>query len=445
MMIVFVFLIVTTTSSLVFQDLRAGWLALAVIFNFGAFVIAWRSVFGKRLSYVDPGLVFLAVVLVYSVIPLLTVEVMNFNFGAMQDSRLYHIALDDGIISTTIASANAIIAGFGAAYLAIRKPQMPIFTAAPSNVVTALWVMFGVGLLTRVGLALSGSSSGDYADEYLLIQSLPLLVIQIVNILTNAFYVALFGLTAHYLFRQNVRVAVALVLFSVIVLFQATSARTPLALIIFGTVVCWDAVFRRISPLAIALLSSVAIALFLAAGALRGGIDSIAIVFARSEFMGVFVTALDVRQIYLTGASVGMNLTLFFSDLVRLVPQQILPVEKIDPASWYVTTFYPEYAASGGGFAFGMLAEAALSGGFLAALIRGLALGIVLTASFNLLTKRSSIWTFIIYVWLLTSTYQCFRDTTFTLAGRFVFQFLPAILLTVAVAAILKGRTGASR
>ena len=180
------------------------------------------------------------------------------------------------------------------------------------------------------------------------------------------------------------------------------------------------------------------VAVFLLLGLLRGGGDSVAAAFSNSEFMAVFVTALDVRQIYLTGASLGMNLTLFLADLVRLVPQQILPFEKIDPASWYVTTFYPEQAAEGGGMAFGMLAEAALSGGFVEALVRGMALGTVLSVAFNFLAKGRSIWRYVIYLWLITSIYQCFRDTTFTIGGRFVFQLLPAILLCASLTYLMR-------
>lgn len=424
--------------SFLFRDARAGWLAVVVAINFATFAATWKAVFGARLSYIDPGLVFLSVVAIYSIIPLLTTEAMNFNFGALQDARLTRIALDDGIISTTVANANGVMAGFGAAYLLLRRPRMPELGASAAHSVAALWLMFGVAALVQAGLALAGRGAETYADEYLLIQSLPVFAIQVLNVLSNLFYVALFGLMIHYFQARQLRTVAALVLFSAALFLVATGARTPLVLVLFAAIVCWDHLYRRIPPPAMGLLFLLVIGAFLALGAVRGGSLSVAAAFAQSEFMAVFVTALDIRQIYLTGSSLDMGATLLIGDLLRLVPQQIMPFEKIDPASWYVTTFYPEYAAQGGGFAFGMLAESALSGGFLTAIVRGFALGIVLSLAINLLIRRRTIWAYIVYVWLIVSVYQSFRDTTFTLFGRFFFQFLPAVLLCVLLASLLR-------
>lgn len=407
--------------------------------NFGLFILAWRAVFNRRLSYVDPGIVFLTVVAIYSILPLLTTEAMNFNFGALQDARLARIALDDGIISTTIANANAIMTGFGTAYLLVRAPRIPSLGPTPPHSIAALWVMFGLAVLVQTGLYLAGGGGGDsYGDEYLLIQSLPIVVIQILNVLTNLFYVALFGLMVYYFRTRRIVIVAGLILLSFGLFLVVTGARTPLVLTAFAAIVCWDHLYRRIPPLLIATLFVFVVATFLALGTIRAGASSLSAAFAQSEFMAVFVTALDIRQIYLAGSSLDMGTTLLLGDLLRLVPQQVLPFEKIDPASWYVTTFYPEYAAQGGGFAFGMLAEAALSGGSVPALIRGLVLGTVLSGALNLLTKRSSIWSYIIYVWLVISVYQSFRDTTFTLFGRFFFQLAPAVLLCAIVAALLR-------
>ena len=33
---------------------------------------------------------------------------------------------------------------------------------------------------------------------------------------------------------------------------------------------------------------------------------------------------------------------LYFADLAALLPQQLAPFEKVEPAAWYVSTFYPE-------------------------------------------------------------------------------------------------------
>ena len=132
-----------------------------------------------------------------------------------------------------------------------------------------------------------------------------------------------------------------------------------------------------------------------------------------------------------------MNASLLVGDLMRLVPQQLLPFEKIDPASWYVGNFYPIYAEGGGGLAFGMVSESVLGGGKYVALIRGLALGGLIALAINFLSRRPSIWRLIVYVWLFINIYQCFRDTTFSLLGRFAFQFAPGLLLVLLLSQLL--------
>lgn len=433
-----IYLIFSASISLIFQDYRAGWLALVVAVNFVAFVILWKAVFKRRLSYVDPGILFLGVVALYTIFPLLTVELLGFNLGDGQDTRLYKISLDDGIISSTILNANAIISGFGTAYLAFRKRNLPKLGLVTPNIYASLWVTFGVSVAVQFGLAWAGSGSENYGDEYLLVQSLPVYAIQILNIFLSLFYVSFFGLILILFREKNLKMVALLTVGSIIMFLLSTGARTPIVLVLFSVAIGWDHLYRRASFASITAFSILLVAGFLILGSLRAGNSSYASVFLQSEFMGVFVTALDIRQIYLTNSSLDMNFTLLVSDLFRLIPQQLLPFDKIDPASWYVTTFYPHYAASGGGFAFGMLAEAALGGEFIQTILRGAALGLVLSLSINFLAKRHAIWYYIIYLWVLALLYQSFRDTTFALIGKFTFQFLPAILLCVALAALLR-------
>jgi hypothetical protein len=140
-----------------------------------------------------------------------------------------------------------------------------------------------------------------------------------------------------------------------------------------------------------------------------------------------------------------MIVSMLVSDLFRLIPQQLLSSEKIDPATWYVSNFYPAYAEGGGGLAFGMLSEAILGGGAFNAFLRGLTLGGIVSLAFNFLTRRQSVWHMLIYVWLFVSLYQCFRDTTFTLGGRFLFQFGPALLLVAIMAQLVRIRVAQPR
>ena len=89
--------------------------------------------------------------------------------------------------------------------------------------------------------------------------------------------------------------------------------------------------------------------------------------------------------------------------------------------------FFPEYAAIGGGLAFGTISELILTGQWLAALVAGAALGFCFATLHRFYTHRvGSFWIFVLYVWVTTLSYQSFRNSTFHLLVLFTYRFVPA-------------------
>jgi hypothetical protein len=406
--------------------------------SFLAFVFLWSQRFRPTLSYVDPGLLFQFVIVLYTVFPLVTFWYYDFQFGNSGDSRLAQITLDDNLISSVWLCANLAMAGFGTAYLVFRKPEIPKLPPETKDMLPALWTGF---LLSGLILMLVYFARGgeEYVDEYLFYEDLPRLLVQVLNISSALFQASVYALLACY-FRTRPKMGVALGILVCILFLATTQARAGLVLIAAGMLIAGDHFRKRFSPVVLAATAAVGLTLFLVLGLLRGGVGSFTDAAGRTEFMALFVTALDIRQLYIIGSTLDMNANLLVSDLVRLIPQQVLPFEKVDPATWYVSTFYPAYAESGGGLAFGLIAEAVLGGGGAAALVRGLALGGLVSVSLNYLSARVSLWRVIIYMWLFANLYQSFRDTTFTLVARFVFQFAPAVLILMFFYQFLIGR-----
>lgn len=398
----------------------------------------WQRAILPRSSGTDPGLFFIFVAAVYTLFPLISIVAFDYNLGADADNRLSAIALDDRFIGEVAASANAIIAGFAVAYATFRKTRRPgAFIARPGDTF-ALWIGLGIALLVIAVPSFMGSELGSgYASEYLFYQSLPVVVQQILNIVSNMALICAFGLMVSYANAGKFHIAVAVALACAVYFGLATSARTQLVLVAGGLLLVRDLFVKPFSPAQLGAIVAGILVVFLGIGLVRDGLSDISYVAGRSEFMSVFVTALDVQQLYVTGSTLDMNFDLLLSDLFRLIPHQLLPFEKIDPATWYVNTFYPVYAAEGGGLAFGILAESQLGGGFAAASLRGLALGSLTAVAFNYLTARGSLWRTILYLWLFTSLYQAFRDTTFTLVGRFVFQVAPGAILIIVLGRLL--------
>lgn len=392
------------------------------------FLMLWMRRFRPALSFVDPGLLFQFVILLYSLFPLIAIWFYDYQFGRSGDDRLAQIVLDDDIISSVWLCANLAMAGFGASYLGLRSMKLPTAPVATRAVLPVLWISCAFSGLVLVVLYLLRGGSSEYLDEYLFYADLPRYLLQLLNINSGLFQAAVFGLFICY-FRTRPALAVTIGAFVCLFFLATTQARGGVVVFGAGMLIAADHFRRRFSPIVLAGAAVAGLSFFLALGLLRAGEATISDAAGRNEFMALFVTALDIRQLYITGSTLDMNANLLVSDVLRLIPQQILPFEKVDPATWYVSTFYPGIAEAGGGLAFGLLAEAVLGGGGAAALIRGLTLGALVSISFNYLSARVSLWRLIIYMWLFTNLYQCFRDTTFTLIGRFVFQFGPAVLV----------------
>ena len=390
------------------------------------FLVLWRQRFYPDLSYVDPGILFATVILLYTTIPLITMIAFGYNFSGEGDSRLAFIALDDGIIRDVWLCCNLVMAGFCASYLAVRKPFMIRLEIGVEPLNWGLWPTLILSTLLFAAFV-AARGFGAYTDEYLFVASLPLLVVQILNISISLLWASLFGVLIANA-RDRIGLALGLAALFILLFFFASQARTNLVFVAMALLITRDHFRKRISAGLLATLAGIGLGTVLLLGLVREG-RLFGDALAQNEFMSVFVTELDVNQLYVTGSTGQMNLNLVLTDLVRLIPQQLLPFEKVDPASWYINTFYPDAGAGGAGYAFGMIAESMLGGGAMIGLVRGLVLGAVVSLLLNYLSKKRNLWASIAYMWLFVNLYECFRDTTFTLGGRFFFQFGPALLI----------------
>ena len=114
---------------------------------------------------------------------------------------------------------------------------------------------------------------------------------------------------------------------------------------------------RPIPPAVIALGVVAGVGTFALLGMARGGWSygggsGMNPLLYPSEFDVLFGNALELYRANVQGSLNDVPTALYFADVGALVPQQVAAFQKVDPAVWYVTTFYPVYAAQGGGLAF---------------------------------------------------------------------------------------------
>jgi oligosaccharide repeat unit polymerase len=210
-------------------------------------------------------------------------------------------------------------------------------------------------------------------------------------------------------------------------------SRTEFVLLVFAAAMMYDTLVRPLPVRFVVALGALGLVGFVGFGIARMSVSGIAgqshnpFVYA-SEFESLFANVFHLTRVRSTIPD--LPAAFFLTDITALIPQQLAPFTKISPADWYVTTYFPDYAAQGGGFAFGTISEAVLSGGWVSALARGAALGFCFAAIHRLHVRRpDGFWIYVFYVWLATLSYQSFRNTTFYLLVLATFRFLPALVV----------------
>ena len=286
-----------------------------------------------------------------------------------------------------------------------------------------------------------------YSESYLQYKGLPLLVQQMVNHLRGIGLTIRMLLMAYMLFDYRKYKYYALAWLAIeflgIGLF-GIGARTALFVLVLSFVITYDLAVRRLSIAKLALVSVTVLFLFIGLGIVRWmGSSSpdvqASILTSNNEFDGVFANAYDVRELAAAGDTKEIFPRLYFVDFTNLVPQQLLPFQKIDLEAWYVGTFYSDLDAIGGGYAFGVIPEAIVGLGRFDILWRGALLGwIFALLQKHLLTNRKSFWSYGFYLWTMVLSFHTIRTSTFALLPRAFFQFL-TVFVTVKVASSLFG------
>lgn len=396
-----------------------------------------------RISFFEPGTLFSVVAFSYSVIPLLA---FGFYDGLKSDlsidSRLGAI----NPVYEDIVSLGWVHFGLFATstftYLTFRSryPALDATTLRTSAAdITKIAAVYA-GLKGTVWVLLwyfGVSSSSDYLSSYLALQSLPRLGQQIVVHLggmatTSAIFFCV-ALISHPTLRWLVPVWILME--GLLVLLNA-GARTGLFVIALSAVVGFHYLVRRISSPIIAILILIGISTFLGLGAYRdlsgiaAGSDIALQALIRNEFVSVFINGLDVMRLREAGLTSEIASRIYYADLVNVVPQQLLDSQKLDLSVWYVQTFYPAYAAAGGGLAFGVVPEALIGNGLPDAAMRGILLGIAFAVAHAALAgRRNTLWATATYVWILVFAYKVYRTSTLHLVPVFLLDALPAIVL----------------
>jgi len=417
-------------------------LAADVLVFAAFFCVLWRRGRGV-VPWFEIGSVYLTAVVVYTAFPLIGFVLLQGLYTPLSDMRLINLAPDPQEVGRIAWLYVAHLLGFAFAYLAVRGrlPAVrlrPVPPSVPTVLALATAYLLIVGFEVGLGLFYN-TTSNSYAESYLVGQRLPLVMTQLLDHVRGMQYpLSLAIMTVLFRSYRTARPAIILWLLLATSLGLARlGSRTEVVLLLLSATAMYHMLVTPLSARVVAGIAATGLLGFLAFGIVRSG-NIVANPFASStEFDVLFANAVHLARIMRT--SPHFPVALYWADLARLVPQQLVPFDKLDPAGWYVTRFFPEYAASGGGLAFGTIAEAVLTGGVVSALLRGAALGLCFAMIYRACLRRSrSFWVFVFCVWLTTLCYQSFRNTTFSVAVLIVYRFLPAVVLVTLLTSVFR-------
>lgn len=390
----------------------------------------------------DIGVVFGWLGFLYGGLPIAGFILAGWGLGEIQEGRIGYEVPEEGQIVRVGLMYLMFNAGFALAYALLRrqaKVSQPMQLARANT--TDVFIAVGLFLLakaTLVGmrLALGVESSDDYLESYTALSGQPLIVQQLAGILSASelalTILVIVAVIAHKP-RLHTYVAgfVALQIVAALVIGGSRTQAFACALAYLVTRSVYD---PRLRFRTIAIAGGLALAMFLVAGALRQlRMDSEAVsglaLLQGGEFMSVFSNSLDLQERLADLESPILTAGIYLVDLLRFIPRQFIGDFKVDPATFYVTTFYPEASEAGAGLAFGAIAESTVGFGPPEALMRGLLLGLAYAWLRNAcLTRSVTVVRAFIYVWFLVLAYQGIRDTTFSVFPRFFFQVLPILI-----------------
>ena len=440
------FLTVTTAQSLP-VILPTVVIASAVI----VFFLVLRQRRRGVIPFFEIGAFYVTVVSVYSLYPLIGFLANGLTYSPLNDARLFQAQPTPQDIGTVGWYYAIYILSFIVVYLTARG-KLPLgkqrFTD-PSKitivVIIALYItiklfLFGINWLYDL-------SYSTYGESYLVLQRLPTLIAQFFGHFQGAsFTLELLILAVLFLKYKKYNFLIYGWLFMVATTsFLKLGSRTELFLLLISAAILYHTLVKPLKFSWIILGGILVLALFTILGIIRGYSMSsnplLGLNFFNysSEFEVVFANAYDLSQLKSEGLIDHLPISFYLADFLALFPQQVLPIEKIDPSSWYVNKFYPEYAALGGGLALGAISESILGWGWIDLIWRGSALGYLLGQLHRYYSlSRPSLWTFTFYIWVTVLSYQLFRTTTFSLLPLFFYRFIPFVLIIKTVAFFLK-------
>jgi hypothetical protein len=388
------------------------------------------------------GVFCVVVTATYLVYPLLTFLLSGLAWTELSDNRLAVYNPSPSEFAQVAWWGVLYLASLAGAYLVVRSRPAATSSvkmhAPRRSTVVAIVVLFAVTLVYSqvIQIGFGVDLNPTYGPQGPQVVSLPLFLEQITYKVRAIGLVLEFALVV-LLVRQADVPTSRWVLWiwaalQVVAVVWVLGARSQAVFFLVAWLLAQQRLRPQMRPISFLLVGILILTAATLYGYFRGvsnQVDTIqAMLSASSEFQSMYGTAYNLLYLRDTGGLPDIPWQMYFADLFRLIPQQLLPFDKVDPSDWYLDLIGQK--GIGVGFMFGAISEAVVGLGVMEMLVRGLIVGTVFGAIHNWYAKRATkFWPTLFYLWLCVRSYYTYRASSFYLLGEFVLVFIPAYLL----------------
>lgn len=361
----------------------------------------------------------------------------------------------------------AVYAGsFAATYLVVRgraTVKATSFRLPKPDVQAATVVVFVVLYAIKLALRIAYdydpealSYTGDMALESAALNAKPYLVLQIGHnvlgsflLVQQAVLILLFARWRQSWARYTLGIWLAGEVAATVI---RLGSRSVAVILLISAGVLYHRLVKRVTFRTAIAAGTLLLAGFLIVGAIRVRQPGVAesgsnILTAANEFQGLFTTAFDIHKKREAGLIAAVPWQIYVSDLYLLIPSQILPFEKVDPAAWYIELI--GQTGAGAGYMFGVMSQAAVGLDWIELVLRGAALGVSLALLQRWYVRHSmEFWPTLFCLFASVWTYMTFRASTFYFVYFIVYHFLPVVMVTKMLAPLvhrIRGKSVAPR
>jgi len=410
-----------------------------------------------HLPLLDIGVWFMIAAFCYAVLPFLQHVLcgMIYTIPGHGAAQFYAHPPTVGMMAALAWRYAVFVGCFAVVYLVVRgagprgaprRPGMEPGCPVAVAVVLALGgltIVFAV--LRRYGVEMDPSYTLNLKALRARFHNLPLLAQQVAQNLYHirlGLQLALAVVLVRYWSRRWARVVLlGWMTWLAITQIGGLRARTPLVVVLLAFGILWHTFVRPVRLRTLALVGLIGLVAFSAIPVLRGAgsladglhdiwrqwttVDFRTRVARNTEFQNGLAGTYDLYRLKQTGLLVDVPWQVRAFDVLVLIPQQLLPFEKVDPQKWY----HRELADTIGFFMVNPIGQAILGFDWIELILRGAGLGVFFGWLHRWYAHRpDGFWRVWVYLWLTIFAYYAIRATTFILLYWIMYRVVPALL-----------------